>query len=319
MVAKPAAAFRLPDAPQPLGRLLEAGFGLWQASWRAAFPYALLYGLAGLLPALTLGALTARLVRAALGVFAQQRAPWLPLGDAGDPAALFEAVWSWLAAPSTWMLLGGSLLLMLAALSLMIHRQAGVVALRPAGHGAALARLPAGLGAWLAYTALMLLAVLPLVLLAWLCFHWALQVDLGGLAILMLVFLVGGLLASVPLAWLSVAAGFAPFASAIDAAGPWRAQRLSVDAVRGHWLHAAVAMTLPWLLYFGLASVVSSLCLLLCGALAFGLGGWAALLAGHWLGWAQWLGLVPVAVALPLATAGGLAAWHDLRLRQAST
>jgi hypothetical protein len=319
MVAKPDPPFRLPADPQPLGRLVETSFALWHASWRATFPYAVLYGLAGALPALALGELVTRILREALAAIARDAAPWLPLGPAGDPLALLELLWEWLLAPRTWLLFATSALLMFAALALLLQRQAalasGVQDDFARGARAALARLPAGVAAWLIYLALIVLALLPVGALVWFCFRTVLEVDLGGLLALMLVLLAGGLLGSIPAAWFSVAAGFAPVIVALEPTGPWAAQWRSVRRVRGHWVHAALGVTVPLLLYLGLASVVSSLCLGLCLAVAWSLGGTSALFGGAWLGWAQWLGVLPMAAVLPLATSGLVTTWHDLGLR----
>lgn len=321
MVANPDSRFRLPPAPQPFGLLFETSLKLWWASWRATFVSSVLVGLAGLLPALALGELVTALLKEAIPIVLRDQAPWLPAGVGGDPLALLQATWDWLRQPVTLASLAGSLLLMLAGLQLVVHRQARIglgrdVAFLPATR-AALARLPDGLGAWLVYGVLLLLGALPLLLLTALLYTWALQAEqLAGLLLLALLYLFGGLLASVPLVWISVAAGFAPYASAIDGAGPLEAQRHSLRRVRGHWLHAALAVTLPLLIYLGAASLISSLALTLCAALAWSRGGWIALLQGDWLAWGHWLGLLPTAIALPLATAGGVAAWHDLGLRQ---
>lgn len=322
MVAKPAAPFRLPSTPLPLGGVVETSFALWAASWRAAYPYALLYGLAGMLPALTLGGLVAGVLREGLGAFVREAAPWVPLVPAGDPLALLGLLRDWALAPRTWALLALAALLMFAALAGVVQRQSAVAAGERAGvlagARAALDRLPAGVGAWLIYLALLALALLPLAALVAACFRWALQVDLGGLLALMLVLLAGGLLVSIPLVWLSVAAGFAPVVAAQEPVGPWAAQWRSVRGVRGHWVHAALGVTVPLLLYLGLGSVVSSLCLGLSLAVAWALGGLNGVLGGAWLAWSQWLAVLPLAAALPLATAGLVVTWHDLGLRQAN-
>lgn len=319
MVAKPAAPYRLPETPLPLGRLIEACFALWMSTWRSTFVYSLLYGLVGLLPSLATGALVARLLREGSGVLLRQSVPWMPpLGPSGDPDALLQAIVDWLCAPATWILFGLSLLGMLAALSLVIHRQATLGAGGTPSVRRELRHLPAGLAAWLIYGALVLAALAPLVLLSWLCFRWAVEVDLAGLTLLLVVFLAGGLLTSIPTAWISVAAGFAPVVVAAEGAGPGAAQWRSVRLVRGRWVHAAVAVTVPMLLYFGYASMVSSVTLGLTSSVAMSLRGWPALLDGAWLAWAHWLGLVPMAIGLPLATSGLVLTWNDLRLRAAS-
>lgn len=317
----PASIFRLPDTPQELGPLITISVQLWWASWRATSVYSVGVGLAGLLPALALGELVTALLRESIPILLRDAAPWLPAGAGGDPLALLQTTWDWLRAPATVGLLGVSLLLVLAGLQLVIHRQARIglgrdAAFLPATR-AALARLPAGMGAWLVYGLLLLLSTLPLLLLAALLYAWMLQAEqLASLLLIVLLYLIGGLVASIPLAWLSVAAGFAPFASAIDGDGPLAAQRRSLRRVRGRWLHAAIAVTVPLLLYLGAASLISSLALSLCAAVAWSWGGWGALLQGEWLAWGHWLGLIPTAIALPLATAGGVAAWHDLGLRE---
>jgi hypothetical protein len=315
--------FRLPDAPQALGPLLTTSVQLWWASWRATFGYSLLVGLASLLPTLALGELVTALLREMGPILLREQAPWLPPAAGGDPLALLQAGWDWLRAPRTVALLAASMLLVLAGLQLVIHRQARIGRGRDGGFiaatRAAVARLPAGLAAWALYGVLLLLSALPLLLLSVLLYAWALQADsIAGLLLIALLYLIGGLLASVPIAWLSVAAGFAPFAAAMDDTGPLAAQRRSLQRVRGHWLHAAVAITVPLLLYLGAASLISSLLFSVCAAVAWSQGGWAALLQGDWLAWGHWLGLIPTAIALPLMTAGGVAVWHDLGLRNPS-
>ena len=314
-----ASSYQLPGAPQPAGRLIEASVALWLASWRACLPAALLYGLASLLPALTVSGLGAKLGNALLGLGFDQWLPWLPRGVGLDPSDLFDEARAWMSAPRTWIALSLALIGSLAALSLIIHRQLGIAQglTRPwrAAMRDSMRRLPAGLGAWLIYCLILLLLTAPLGWLTWIVFRAVMSVDLLGLLAWLAIFLAGSALLSIPLGWASVAYGFAPFASAADDVGPLAAQGRSRRRVRGHWVHAAVVLSLPMLMYLGVASLFSSATLLLCGGAAYVSGGWVALFSGTWLVWSQALAFVPTAIGLPLATAGGVVAWHDLELR----
>ena len=309
-----------PAEPQPAGRLIEASLALWLKTWRACLGEALLYGLASLLPALTVSGLGQKFAQAALGLGFDQWLPWLPRAAVFDPADLIDEVGAWLAAPRTWCLVGLAALLTLGALSVMIHRQHAIATGRSSGWhedtAAALRRLPAGIGAWLIYLAILFGLTLPLVALTVVVFQAVLGVvDLLGLLGWLALFLVGGVVLSIPLAWASVAYGFAPFAVAAEPVGALAAQGRSRRRVRGHWVSAALVLSVPMLMYLGVGSVLSSLTMLLAGGVAFASGGWAALFAGEWLSWSQLLALVPMAAGLPLATAGGVVAWNDLTRR----
>ena len=314
MVAGPP-NFRLPDSPQPAGRLIEASVALWLASWRACLPAALIYGLASLLPALTFSGLGSKLGNALLGLGFDQWLPWLPRGVGLDPADLIDEAWAWMSAPRTWILLGLALIGSFAALSLIIHRQHGIAQGLATPWRDAIRRLPAGVGAWLIYALILCVLTIPLAWLTWVVFRAVMSVDLIGLLAWLAIFLAGSVLLSIPLAWASVAYGFAPFAAVADRMGPLATQRRSHGRVRGHWVHAALVLSLPMLMYLGVASLFSSAALFLCAGAAYASGGWVALFSVTWLAWSQALAFVPTAIGLPLATAGGVVAWHDLSLR----
>lgn len=318
MLAKPVAAFRYPEQAQTASRLVEASFQLWRASWRPCFGSALLYALAGLLPMLTLGPLTATLLRVGVEMLVHVWAPWLPGAVEPELQPLLNAIRDWLFAPSTWVLLGVASLLMLIALTRVLQRQHRVATpadeVRDAASGD-LRRVPAALAAWVIYGLLVLLCALPMLGFAATCLVYAATLEsLGAVALLLLAFALGGLLLSVPVAWASVAAGFAPVAASIDDVGPRRAVVSSLRRVRGRWMHAAVAMTVPMLMYVGIASTASSLAMTAAGALAYAVGGWSTLMQGDWLVLSQALSSLVTALALPLASAGLLLTWQDLGL-----
>lgn len=321
MVSTPTAKYRLPNSPEPASRLLESSLRLWLASWRQTFWYALLYGIAGVLPLLTLGDLTARVLRSTLSIALATFAPWLPRGANEDALAIADAAKAWLVAPQTWMLLGAAVVLAAAAITLLIYRQHRIACSDDPGLATAtrlgLARVPASIVAWLAYAAILGLLTLPL--LAWMAVvFWlalGLELSLMGLGLLCAVFLLGATLLSIPMVWGSVAFGFAPFVCAMQACNPLAAQRRSMRWVRGHWTHAAIVISVPMLVYLGIGGTLSSFVMIVCGSLAFVLGGWPALMSGGWLGWSQLVSAIPMAMALPLAFAGGVVAWHDLGLR----
>lgn len=316
MVAK---SFTLPQAPASSGQLVERSFGLWRASWRACLAESLLYGAFSLLPVLAFAPLRALIVPAGLALGLDQGLPWLPAGLRPDPAALVDGLRDWATAASTWGWLGASVLGSLACLSLLIHRQQDLARNPPAPWPEAtrrgLARLPAGIGAWLGYAAILLALTLPLVLLVVLALGAGPELDLAGLLVLLLGFFFGGLLLSLPLAWASVAYGFAPFAAASDGLGALAALRRSAARVRRHWVHAALVLSVPMLIYLGAAGAISSLAMLLCLLASYTLGGWPAVLGLEWLGASYLVGWVPTAIVLPLLTAGGVVCWNDLALR----
>jgi hypothetical protein len=318
MVAK---SFMPPDAPQPAGRLVESSFALWLASWRACLGESLMYGLASLLPALAFADLQPAIMQTVLSLGAAQSLPaWLPSGLQPDPADLFDAVRAWLLAPQTWIVFGASLLGVFAALSVLIHRQHGIALGERRswndGTRRALVRLPAGLGAWAVYCLILTALTLPLVLLTVLVFGATGMIESWtGLLALLGSFLIGSALLSIPLAWASVAYGFAPFAVVADGVGAVSSQLRSARRVRGHWMHAAVTLTLPMLMYLGAAGAISSVSMLVCLAASYAMGGWPAVLSLDWMTWSYVLGWIPSAMALPLLTAGGVLCWNDLGLR----
>ena len=316
MVAKPAPEFRLPSQPQSIGALTEASFMLWLASWRATFFVALAYGLAGVLPLLTLGDLSSRATRWMIAATLEPYQRWMPWPSTPPDETWGDPLLQWIASPQTWVLIAVSVLLSLAAISLLIHRMQCIAegSADPAWR-IALRRMPSGIGAWLVYLGLLLALTLPILALTVAIFAFGEVESFTGLALLLIGYLFGAILLSIPMAWAAVAAGFAPFASMIEGAGPFAAQALSVRRVRGQWLPAGVVISLPMLIYAGAAGTVSTTILLASAGVAYGLDGWAGVLGGRWLPWSQWLSLIPQAALLPLAFAGGVLGWHDLRLR----
>lgn len=180
----------------------------------------------------------------------------------------------------------------------------------------ALWRWPRALAAWAMYGgALLACTALVAVFMAALLYAALGVADLGVLAAMLVVLLLGGLLLSVPLAWASVAFGYAPVLATLEGSGPVAAHRASVRLVRGHWARAATVVTVPLLVYLGLGSTVSSLAYTAAGVAAYARGGLPALADGAWLAWVPWLGALPMALGLPLAFSGMLVSLHDLRLR----
>lgn len=324
MVSKPTSPNFLAAEPQDIAPQLEACVRLWIASCRASFWYALACGIVGLLPAFAMAGVSATMMRFGLDTALAAFAPRLAaLRDPLTPAAILASLGDWLLAPGTWLSLLGSSLLTLVLLTPLIHRQHRIGLGSDPGLAAATAtglrRAPACVGAWLVYLMGMFALCLPLLALTWIVFHFSIGTDAVGLMMLMLLFMLGSALLSVPLCWFSVAAGLAPFASAIEGAGPIAAQWRSIGLVRGHWMRCAIVVSVPMLVYLGIGSLVSSLTLLCCGAIAVAWGGWTALLQSHWLLAAQLLALVPMALALPLAFTGGTVCLHDLTRRQQPT
>jgi hypothetical protein len=318
MVSKPPIPFRLPTQPTSPGAQIEASFGLWLASWRATLVPALVYGLAGVLPLLTLGDLATRATRWMIAATLEPYQRWLPASMRTPDEGWWDPLLVWLASPRTWALVAVAILLSLAAISVLIHRQWRIgTAQAGADWSEALTRAPAGIAAWLVYTVALLLLTLPWLALTVAIFMGGQVETMAGLAMLMLAYLFASMIATIPMAWAAVALGFAPFASVIDPIGPFAAQARSARRVRGHWIPAGVVISVPMLIYLGAAGTVSSLLLLACGAIAYALGGWVSVLEGSWLAWSNWLALVPNAALLPLAFAGGVVAWNDLSLRAA--
>lgn len=292
---------------------VEATFSLWRASVRAVYPFALLYALAGCLPAFFMGDLHRRVLVTlrdfALFALNPNAVPAL------DPSALTDALVAWFGLPSSWLVLGGSALLGLTGITALMIRQHDIALQRDRGFATtartALARLPAALAAWAGYLALMLVAMLPIGALAWAV--WALVADSGlaGLLLLLLAFVAGSALLSIPLVWASVAFALAPVAATLAGTGPVAAQIVSARRVRGHWMRTATLLTLPMLIYLGAASTVSSVATPIAAGIAYALGGTAAVLAGEWMSWMQLACAVPMAALLPLAFAGMVVAWED--------
>lgn len=316
MVAKPAPVFRLPSQPKSVGALTEASLMLWLASWRATLGLALLYGAAGLLPLLTLGDLASRATRWMIAATLEPYQRWMPRGLAPPDETWWEPLLVWAKSPLTWSLLAAAALISFGAISLLIHRMQRLAeGARDPAWRTALRRVPAGIGAWFLYFAILLALTLPLIAITVAVFAFGQVESFTGLAMLLIAYLIASVLASVPMAWATVAVGFAPFASTIDGVGPFTAQGLSVRRIRGQWLPAGIVISLPMLIYIGAAGTVSSLILLGCASVAYLLGGWASVMGGGWLPWSQWLALIPQAILFPLAFSGGILAWNDLKLR----
>lgn len=315
MVSTPASAWRLPETPASLGALLEATFALWlRSTWRL-LPFALLYSLAGGLPLLTLGDLGTRLLQVAANIVVSAFDPMQP-EPSDDPLALYHATVAWATAPATLALGIAAVLLALYAVSGLMLRQQAIAQGDDRGlaHAAilALVRLPAAGASWLLYTLAMVLCAALVLGFAALLFVYAFDVGVGGLLLLAVLFLAGSLLLSIPLAWASVAFGYAPVLATLAGTGPIATHVRSARLVRGHWVRAATAVTLPLLIYLGLGSTMSSIVYTLLGATVFATGGLAAVLEGRWLLWAPWLMALPMALCLPLAFAGFLTSLHDL-------
>lgn len=320
MVAK--SPFRYAAAPRTIGELLEDAISLWLASWRATLAPALLYGLAGMLPMLGAADLMRRLLRES-GSLLLGGALEAPEDALQAFATLLDEVQAWAFAPSTLALALASLLLALLALGMVTQRQHAIAqGAGPRWHqgwGTSLGRAATALAAWIVYLSLMLALLLPLAGFVALISGWTAHLhDSGSLLLLLALFTAGALLLSAPMAWGSVAFGFAPFLAAIESSGPLRAQRESAAQVRGRWLHAAVGVTLPMLAYLGMSSVLSSSVTGAAASVAAGSGGLDALLDGGWWMISAWILLLPGAALLPLASAGVLVTWHDLRLRRSA-
>lgn len=293
MVSNPAFAYHPSDSPRGFGALVQASFALWFASLRPVLWPALAYSIASQLP-------------------------WLPWWWATRARFEQEPLRAWITPglfrPDAATLAFGAaatLASLLFAL-VMLERQGRMArGLAPgAGLGNAARALPAALLATLGYLALNLLALAPVVV-AW---FWGVAQD-DALALL-LALLVGLLLAAVPLAWVSVAAGFFYPAIVLDGRGAMDALRESFRRVRGRWVLAAGLVSLLLLTFLGVFSTVGAFPLVGAGMIAFWLDGPDALLRPGWLVWGQLASAPLLALTLPLATAGYLVAWEELGLRR---
>lgn len=311
----------MPATPDvtPAGPLIEASFALWLRSWKATLGAGLAYGIASLLPALALKDAMRSMLLGTVAILASDLMPVslpFPLPST-DPGTVLDDVLAHLAAPQPWLLLALALLAMVAAATLLMVRQQRVLLGADAGGTQALRlalrRTPATVGAWLIYTLALLGLALPFLAVT----LGAMLLGLGASPALLLVALAivlfGGLLASVPLAWASVALGFAPLVTALEAEGALRAQMRSLRLVRGHWWRSAVVVSTPLLIYVGASGMLSSLLLMLCGGIVVLRDGWIGLLTPDWLLWAQALALLPQAALLPLASSGAVVMFEDLR------
>jgi hypothetical protein len=319
MVSKPDPRFRLPTEPLPALRLVEVSVALWRETLRRTFAPALLCGIAALLPGLALGDLPFQLARQWLVSLGNSRAPLLQLLPIDDLDHALPAIAAWLTQPKVIALLFGALLLALLGAARIVQRQqdAVLVAPRPSA-GTALQRFVSCFQAWLVYTLALLACALPLLALWVGVFVAAQQAGPFMLATLLLIFLVGSLLLSVPLAWASVALGLSPYCTVADGLGPLRAQRHSMALMRGRWTHAAIVISVPMFFYLGASSVISSTIMIAAGGIAVARGGWLELLDPRWLVWSQLVALVPTALVVPLGFAGGVACRNDLVLRQST-
>jgi len=317
MVSTPA-AWRLPDAPLRLGAQIEAAFALWLRSARPALPFSLLYTLAGLLPALGLHEVAGRLLRVSANIVASAFDPSVP-EPREDPLALSQATWAAMTSPAMGGLVLLSLGLGLFALAGVMLRQQAVA--EGTGRGfaqtavLALRRWPAALLASAAYTVVLLLLALPVLLPAWPLMYFADAFGMSGLLLLVLACLVASLLLSIPLVWASVAFGFAPVLAVLRGDGPVRAHRRSARLVRGHWPAAATMMTVPLLVYLGVGSTVSSAVYVAIGLSVAAVAGLDGLLQGGWIAWGQLVAALPMAFCLPLASSGFLVSLHELEIR----
>lgn len=327
MVSEPS---NIPLAPvvgePPAGQLIEASFTLWQRSWKQTFLFALGYGLASLLPAFALQGVVGDMLLGAVALIGGEYLPALPFPVPAmferDPLALFDPLLARLQEPAPWLLTGLSLLLIVASTTALLVRQAGIAQGIDPGARAALRsglrRTPATAGAWLLYTVIVLATALPFFALMIGAMVFGMQTGPAGMLLAMVVVLVGGLLSSVPLAWASIAFGFAPFVTALEPTGPFAAQWRSKRLVHGHWWRCAVVVSMPLLIYIGAGGTVSSLLLVLCGSVVVALHGWTGLLDPGWQLWSQVLALPLQAALLPLAFAGGVVMFDALRLPAAA-
>ncbi|MBB5209012.1 hypothetical protein [Chiayiivirga flava] len=324
MVAEPTSAPSAADV-RPVGALIEATFALWHRSWKRTFAFGVVYGLAALLPGVALQGVFSQVALASIALLGGQLLPALPLPlplplPSADPLAVLGSALLRLNTPSTWLLLASSVLGIVASTTALIAGQGAIARGEPfrAALRRGFARTPATLGAWLVYTVLVLVAALPFFALLVGAFVAALGGDVVLLMIALVVVLVGGLLASVPLAWASIAFALSPFASALDGSGPIAAQLRSRALVRGHWWRCATVVSLPLLVYLGAGGTASSLLLMACGGVVVLRDGWMGLLDPGWLLWSQLLAVPLQAALLPLAFAGGVVMYEDLRPHRAA-
>ena len=315
-MTSPATAMQPEADPRPgFGAQIEAGFALWRASLRPVFVFALPYTLAGLLPLATFAPLHAALFGLASDAML---AATTPFGSTPDPAALMDALAAWAAAPRTWGFFALALLVVLFAITAILLRQHDIARGGDRGFSVtlkcALARFPAALAAWGLYTLVLVMATLPIVaaMAACLAFAWQ-ATSIEGLLSVLALGVAASLLLSVPLAWASVAYGFAPVLATVEGTGPFAALSQSARRVRGHWVRAATLVTVPWLVYLGLAGAISTLVMLSAAAVAYAGGGVAALFAGRWMAWSQLAAALPCAALAPLPFAGLVVAWRDLQ------
>lgn len=324
MVSEPPSALPSRRDPHAPGALIEASFTLWGRSWTQTFWFAVVYGVATLLPGVALGGMMRDLLMQGMSMLvalAPSKPAWAMLLPSADPVSMLDRVVLGLRDPMLWVLGGVSVVLIVASTTALLVRQAGIVRGSDPGLGSAtrsgLARTPATLIAWLIYTVIVLATAIPFLALTVGALWFSLGASPGVVLLLVVVILVGGVLSSVPLAWASIAFGFAPFTTALEQRDGFRAQTRSLRLVHGHWWRCAVVVSTPLLIYLGVGGTVSSLLMVLCGAAAYLWGGWTALFDPGWLLWSQLLAVPLQAPLLALAFAGGVVMFEDLRLRAA--
>ncbi len=297
MVSNPALQYRPAHAPRDFGALMQSSFALWLASLRPTFLHALWFSLLSQLP-------------------------WLGWWWNTRERFVENPLMAWIEPGIFRPTLAGTAFATLATLASLLFflamlRRQGLIA-RGQGNdetadlACAVRRYPAALLASLTYTGLTLLALAP--------------VGVAVLAgrgsddplVLLLALLVGLLISSAPLAWVSIAASFIYPPILLDGQDALAAQRLSFRWVRGHWALAAGVVSLPLLAYLGILGTAGAVPFTITGAFAAGMEGGSALLRPGWLVFGQLLSAPLMAALLPLATAGYSVCYEELRLRAAT-
>ncbi len=298
MVAKPSSFDPPARQPRPFGDLLEASFKLALASYRPLFWLCFWFNLVVQLPMLWWWWRT----RAVFG--GNDWRTWLD-----SQALMWDASDTW----ATAVALLVSLLFSFAA----AYRMAWIARGEDAGFSASLSRavrmFPGSLALTAIYSGLMLLCLLPVAAALWLVPGGE---SIDTLVPRLLAVLFALLLASAPLAWVSIAAVFALPAFWLDGDGVIAAQVRSFRLVRGHWVRSASVITATMLAWLGLIGVVGTVPLALTAAVAVAADGWIALLRPGWLVWGQLLSTPLLALFTPLCFAGWLVCYEDLRLRE---
>lgn len=294
MVSNPAFRYLPAQAPRDFSTLVQASFALWFASLRPTFVNALM------------ASVLSQLV-------------WLPWWWSTRDRFVESPLMAW-AAPDLFLpnwssaTLGGLCLLVSLLFFLAMLRRQGLIARGREDDNTsdiriALQRFPAALLATLTYTALLLLALLP-VGMAWL-------IGSGSIDpfVLLVALLIGLLVCAAPLAWISIAASFIYPPVLLDGHDGWSAQRLSFRLVKGRWALSAGLVSLTMLAYFGILGMLGLVPFLMTGALVVALDGLTALLRPGWLVFGQLLCTPLMALLLPLCMAGYSVCYEELRLR----